>query len=907
MKTENLAKIYLNENGLILKQEDTTFLVTGRSNVDFVQLLVPYSVESSIVQVSFERADGFVISNRQMDYIETLDPASGADVEFPTVVYQYGFKNEDRILDISGQLQVSFEVKNTETNEVYATAVTCLYVRRNVKPNLETTTEEEFYQQALDVVEKAQSDINRHRQDFENPHRVRADQVPISSVNKTLVSAKLDSIDTSIQGANSKITVLQAKDEELKQQITENAQIAKDYTDESSQNAQRQIDLNSNSIEELRSIKLNQVFNDIAIANEVADSDYFIINSGNKAYRVTLQSLKSILGGGGGGENHYKGDFLSYEELTSTYPTANPGDYAFVNIGTWLIMYIWDESGIDESGQGIWRETDTDKYVSTVTFANFQEMILNGTLIADTAKNYDTGNGEKSSINDAFTRLENTITEEMANLSTKIEENDAYIVEYSTSLKTDPKIIDLISKGKHDKILIIMNNRYICSFGEKYTYYPNTYLTKFTYLTGYRKENDYKLMNYYVDITFNFDTNLITNMTSGNAQFGLSGNSFKNSLSAGGFLIKPATLEDIQSGTDDYKAITSKGLKEYMDSTGGGYTVPTVYISTTETYGTFTGNDLTNLQNDPNTIIYQANTEGSNDAYTILGETAGTRTFGNFKGNIVYKIEVNLADGTWVKTTVDIATQEELDAISLKGVVEDLGIFSDIEEIIQIMLSKQSGIYKATILQDGLSTTALFAHTSNGEGMIMGTLMYVPNTGTGIYTYTIIPALGKFDILEIPLESGNVLASTLQAQLMNETLEIVIGNSDNPTAGHTSVDLSSLKQSSNPIPTNIIPTVGTERYVIFDGDGGTFKVGERYRFKFSINNEKYFVDFDVDSTSAVTSSTFSMIGTANDGYGHFKHNVNSSELELYFIKMADNTEIGEELAPTLTNMEIFKF
>ncbi|MCM1259624.1 MAG: hypothetical protein NC182_01610 [Prevotella sp.] len=905
MKTENIAKIYLNENGLILKQEDTTFLVTGRSNVDFIQLLVPYSVESSIVQVSFERSDGFVISNRQMDYIETLDPASGADVEFPTVVYQYGFKQEDRILDISGQLQVSFEVKNTETNEVYATAVTCLYVRRNVKPNLETTTEEEFYQQALDVVEKAQSDINRHRQDFENPHRVRADQVPISTVNKTLVSAKLDSIDTSIQGANSKITVLQAKDEQLKQQIAENAQIAKDYTDESSQNAQRQINLNSNSIEELRSIKLNEVFNDIAIANEVADSDYFIINSGNKAYRVTLQSLKSILGGGGGGENHYKGDFLSYDELTSTYPTANPGDYAFVNIGTWLIMYIWDESGIDESGQGIWRETDTDKYVSTVTFANFQEMILNGTIIADTAKNYATGNGEKSSINDAFTRLENTITEEMANLSAKIEENDGiYLNSINDAFSNKNKILELCQKNQAYKIKF-KGYEYdgLSSLSTKYVIIFKKWVKK-TVSTS----NGTELRLGYSDYQMGVDktTAAITREGEYNSDttsfdgryFDITSSTIKNRI---------ATNDDIIEGTDDYKAITSKGLKEYMDSTGGGYTVPTVYISTTETYGTFTGNDLTNLQNDPNTIIYQANTEGSNDAYTILGETAGTRTFGNFKGNIVYKIEVNLADGTWVKTTVDIATQEELDAISLKGVVEDLGIFSDIEEIIQIMLSKQSGIYKATILQDGLSTTALFAHTSNGEGMIMGTLMYVPSTGSGIYTYTIIPALGKFDILEIPLESGNVLASTLQAQLINETLEIVIGNSDNPTAGHTSVDLSPLKQSSNLISTNIIPTVGTERYVIFDGDGGTFKIGERYRFKFAINNERYFVDFDVDSTSAIISSTFSMIGTANDGYGHFKHNVNSSELELYFIKMVDNTEIGEELAPTLTNMEILKF
>ena len=125
--------------------------------------------------------------------------------------------------------------------------------------------------------------------------------------------------------------------------------------------------------------------------------------------------------------------------------------------------------------------------------------------------------------------------------------------------------------------------------------------------------------------------------------------------------INPATDAEITAGTNDTKAITPKGLKTYIDSLSLGYTVPTVYITDASLVnGVFEGVDLTNLQDDPNTIIYQSNSDGTNDAYTILGETAGTRTFGNFKGNIVYKIEVNLADGTWVKTNIDIVTQAEL-------------------------------------------------------------------------------------------------------------------------------------------------------------------------------------------------------------------------------------------------------
>lgn len=127
--------------------------------------------------------------------------------------------------------------------------------------------------------------------------------------------------------------------------------------------------------------------------------------------------------------------------------------------------------------------------------------------------------------------------------------------------------------------------------------------------------------------------------------------------------LNPATDAEIVAGTNDVKAVTPKGLKTYMDGLSFGYVVPTVYITDASLeYGTFLGDDLTNLQNDPNTIIYQANEDSTNDAYTILGETAGTRTFGNFKGNIVYKIEVNLTDGTWLKTNVDIVTQSEFNS-----------------------------------------------------------------------------------------------------------------------------------------------------------------------------------------------------------------------------------------------------
>lgn len=157
-------------------------------------------------------------------------------------------------------------------------------------------------------------------------------------------------------------------------------------------------------VQNLNGNKLNKIFNDIAIANNLAENDYFVLNSGNQAYRISVENMKSIFGGGG--SDHYKGDFISYEELVETYPTAKSGDYAFVNVGSQMIMYVWDNSGEDETMQGFWRETTSGKYVLTTTFASFQEMLLDGSLIVDTAKNFDNGDGTKTNIKqtvDAFT------------------------------------------------------------------------------------------------------------------------------------------------------------------------------------------------------------------------------------------------------------------------------------------------------------------------------------------------------------------------------------------------------------------------------------------------------------------------------------------------------------------------
>lgn len=775
----NLAKVIIAENGSIKDFEDTAFLVSNADEVNSIQMYVPDSIGSSLVQLSFKRADGFVISNRQMELITVLDPASGADVEVLTKLYEYQFTESDRILDIAGQLQVSAVLK--DGNQTVATPYFCLYVRKNIQPNLETKTEEEFYQEGLAIVEKAQIDINNHRADFNNPHRVRGDQVPLSNQNTTLITDKLSEIDESITENNTNITNLQQKDIELEQTIEQNKRDATSYTDSTANALEGEINLLNRTVEDLESNKLNKVFNDIAIANNLAENDYFVLNSGNQAYRITVENMKKVFGGGGGSD-HYKGDFISYEELVETYPIAKAGDYAFVNIGSQMIMYVWDSTGEDETMQGLWRETTSGKYVLTTTFANFQEMLLNGSLIVDTAKHYDNGDGTKTNIKESFeTLLENyrnlsekefvvieidatnpVMTQEIYDLAKNndrvmvkitnfipntasyayknsfiqsntsinfiafsllnlgytmfsitenlefniqnytdfalastlnlrlgtneadtntlycsisngdssteknvdltpaiqrvVNDNDAYIVNYE-NVSSDEKVKEFLKEGKPNKVLINYNyNLYrfnvSTSFTETETF---TYYT----ITSIQFHN-YLIVNNYIVVTRNKSTNILE----------ISNHSIRGTFNRESFLnknsilqINPATDAEITAGTNDTKAITPKGLKTYIDSLSLGYTVPTVYITDASLVnGVFEGVDLTNLQDDPNTIIYQSNSDGTNDAYTILGETAGTRTFGNFKGNIVYKIEVNLADGTWVKTNVDIVTQSEFNS-----------------------------------------------------------------------------------------------------------------------------------------------------------------------------------------------------------------------------------------------------
>lgn len=178
--------------------------------------------------------------------------------------------------------------------------------------------------------------------------------------------------------------------------ISENTQQIANNTSDIVYNRSVIMDLTNNlsAAYDILGTKLNKVWNDIALANELGDNDYFIINSGSNAYKITFSQFKNLVGGSGeGGVNHYKGDFLSYAALiNATYDgtiTPQAGDYAFVNTTDYttetpkdyLVMYIWD---VDAD---TWKETTSDKYVQSIVFDDFQYDLLNGLFVVQSAKN----------------------------------------------------------------------------------------------------------------------------------------------------------------------------------------------------------------------------------------------------------------------------------------------------------------------------------------------------------------------------------------------------------------------------------------------------------------------------------------------------------------------------------------
>lgn len=202
MSQTNYAKIFVDSDGRITKTEDDSFIVSGSSNVSSIGVYLDstdFDNASGIVgYASFKRADGMTFTNRPLTYtaIENIDNKN-------YFVYLFTFTNTDRILDIAGSLEVSFILKST--TQTIAVATTTLLIRRTVKaPNVITESTggvdtDEVYDLVSEIVEPVEQKINGHLQDFENPHEVRADQVPLSESDSTTVGTKLSEIDETLE------------------------------------------------------------------------------------------------------------------------------------------------------------------------------------------------------------------------------------------------------------------------------------------------------------------------------------------------------------------------------------------------------------------------------------------------------------------------------------------------------------------------------------------------------------------------------------------------------------------------------------------------------------------------------------------------------------------------------------
>lgn len=478
MSTQNLfdntMKVYLNANGSVLETVDTSFFVANSSEVNMLQIYVPRTMNINKANVSFKRADGNIISNRVMLY-------KGIDTENSDLaIYEYTFIQDDRVLSIGGTLEISFKIEyfNENNTKIYATPIVSSYVRKNIDEKPDISTAEAVYEEIDNLTEELQASVNTANA------TINLMQIDIADLKGDVEG--LNRTDTDIY---SKIETLQETDQALSEKIIDEKQNLKE---------ELQAEMNV-KFSQLDNKKLNKIFDDVAIANNLADNDYFVLNSGNVLYRITFQSMRNIIleNVSEGGANHYKGDFLTYEALVEEFPVGQPGDYAFVNVGSEMIMYVWDNNGADESYQGIWRETTSGQYVLSTTFANLQEQLLNGRFIVDTAKNYQNEDGTKTNIKEKMDIVDSKID--------SLENNAIIIIDLGliTDLTNQIKITqsqwDTIASYKNVKIKATMpinSEDVIEAIFDKY----NTYYRENTPYSFWFRSNAINTIFYFAQI-----------------------------------------------------------------------------------------------------------------------------------------------------------------------------------------------------------------------------------------------------------------------------------------------------------------------------------------------------------------------------------------------------------------------
>lgn len=203
---DRFMRVFITELGGIESQDDTEFLVTGNSNTNALYIYIPKSLDITLVRVSFTRNDGFTISDYQMNVNEGL-----ADVKYN--VYEYIFKNNDRVLEVGGRLQISFKL-NKKTliaegvyiDKIISTPITCANVLRSISEPSDVELAQQLYDASLQPVETVEQALNTHRLDNNNPHKVNATQVKLDGTSQTTVAEKFNEVEQEITGVNQSLT-----------------------------------------------------------------------------------------------------------------------------------------------------------------------------------------------------------------------------------------------------------------------------------------------------------------------------------------------------------------------------------------------------------------------------------------------------------------------------------------------------------------------------------------------------------------------------------------------------------------------------------------------------------------------------------------------------------------------------
>lgn len=203
---DRFMRVFITELGGIESQDDTEFLVTGNSNTNAIYLYIPKSLEITLVRVSFTRNDGFTISDYQMNVNEGL-----ADGTYN--VYEYIFKNNDRVLEVGGRLQISFKLnkktliaQNVYVDKIISTPITCANVLRSISEPGDVELAQQLYEASLLPVGNVEEALNTHRTDNNNPHKVNATQVKLGPTSEKTVAEKFNEVEQEITNVNQDLT-----------------------------------------------------------------------------------------------------------------------------------------------------------------------------------------------------------------------------------------------------------------------------------------------------------------------------------------------------------------------------------------------------------------------------------------------------------------------------------------------------------------------------------------------------------------------------------------------------------------------------------------------------------------------------------------------------------------------------